>query len=77
MTEVATSSRPIAPGTPIFGVVFRDGTTGAWTSVRSETLRMGRECSAIGIAVVGILVARMKSEELIEKVHVGEGAGGA
>lgn len=63
---MTSSERAIEPGTPIFGLVYGDGSTGGWTSDREKTAAMIGDCRAVGLKVVGLLIAKMRNEILVE-----------
>lgn len=56
----------IAPGTPIFGLVYSDGSTGGWTASWPDTAMQIGPVRSLGLQVIGILVAKMRAEELEE-----------
>lgn len=61
--------RIIAPGTPIFGLVYGDGSTGGWTASRPDTAMQIGPVRSVGLQVIGILVAKMRTKELEEMSH--------
>jgi hypothetical protein len=60
------ASRIIALGTPIFGLVYGDGSTGGWTASRHDTAMKIGPVRSVGLQVIGILVAKMRADELEE-----------
>ena len=64
-----TGPRILAPGTPIYGLVFGDGSAGCWTASRADTEIQIEPCRTVGLTVIGILAAKMRSEELEEVPH--------
>lgn len=52
----------LPPGTPIYGMIFGDGTTGGWTHERGLTSGQIDGVREIGLTVIGLLVARLKDE---------------
>jgi hypothetical protein len=61
--------RILAPGTPIYGLVYRDGSTGGWTASRGDTEMQIEAVTRVGLQVIGLLVARMRSVDLEEVPH--------
>jgi hypothetical protein len=60
-------SRPEAPtllppGTPIYGLIYGDGSTGGWTHERRQTSAQIEGVREFGLDVIGLLVARLKDE---------------
>jgi|GEM_PF-4810252 len=62
-------TRIIAPGTPIYRLVYGDGSTGGWTARRADTEMQIKAVRRVGLSVVAILVAKMRREELEEIAH--------
>jgi hypothetical protein len=58
--------RIIAAGTPIYGLVYGEGSTGGWTASRPDTAMQIGPVRSVGLQVIGILVAKMRAKVLEE-----------